>query len=138
MMLRLASCCVLFVALGCTSEYPLAPVSGTVTLDGEPLPNASVGFEPIANAGSDAGPGSYGVTDASGKYALTTIDDDGGAVIGKHRVSISTYQGGEDERGQMVVTAPEEVPERYNEETELVFEVPSAGTDAADFALTSE
>lgn len=45
-----------------------ASVSGAVTLDGKPLPTASVSFYPD---GGD-GPPAYGQSDAQGRYSLST------------------------------------------------------------------
>ena len=62
---------------GCGSSegYTLVPVSGTITLDGQPLAGASVSFQ---RSGGEAtvGPGSGAVTDASGKYELKTAEAD--------------------------------------------------------------
>ncbi|HLJ12150.1 MAG TPA: hypothetical protein VKU82_13235 [Planctomycetaceae bacterium] len=73
---------------------PLAPVSGTVTIDGKPLKNAIVKFVPKLE-GPDSykkGTTSFGWTDAEGKYTLTYANEDGkpimGAVIGPHQVQI--------------------------------------------------
>jgi len=138
MLSRMIVALVVLTLVGCGgSGFQVAPVSGTVTLDGAPLPDASVVFQPIAVGTSDAGQGSVGKTDAAGKFTLMTIDKQPGAVVANHRVSISTYQADETAEG-MVITAEEKVPAKFNEETELVFEVPAGGTDAADFDLTSE
>jgi hypothetical protein len=131
------------LALGCGSKK-VAPVSGTVTLDGKPLVGASVTFQPIADEGSVvAGHASMGKTDASGKFTLEqTTTKKNGAIVGKHRVSISllTQEVGDHDarppRGGWPVT--DQVPEKYNMKTELTFEVPSGGTDKADFPLTSK
>ena len=138
MMLRLIACSLVLTCLGCGGRaFEMAPVAGTVTLDGQSLADAKVVFQPMAAEGTtDAGAGSVGTTDASGKFTLTCVDDRPGAVVGKHRVSISTYKGDETAEG-MVTIAEEKVPEKYNEETTLTFEVPSGGTDAANFDLTS-
>jgi len=52
-------------ACGCGS-YKLAPVSGQVTVNGKPLPNAAVIFQPKRAKTSTPGPGSYGKTDDQG------------------------------------------------------------------------
>lgn len=116
----------------------MAPVSGRITLDGQPLEAARVGFEPVREGERlDAGPGSYGVTDADGHYRLTTIDGRTGAVVGMHRVWVRTFQAEEGPNGQIVPIRPERVPKRYNVETELNVEVPPEGNDSADFDLTT-
>src|SRR5262249_29795995 len=86
------------LACGCGS-YKLAPVSGQVTLNGKPLPNAAVIFQPKRSATSTPGPGSYGKTDEQGRYSLRIVGQDRpGAVVGMHQVSIST-QVSEDSTG---------------------------------------
>ena len=130
-----------FVALliaGCGDEYPLAPVSGTITLNGKPLADAHVSFEPMGK-GKDlkAGPGSYCRTDQDGRFTLKTLHGDDGAVVGEHRVLIRAIRAGTNRNGQFLVGRPEIVPARYNSKSELTFDVPSDGTDAADFRLTS-
>ena len=129
----------LFLSVGCESRYELAPVSGTVTLDGRPVAGAQVSFEPQASGeNAFAGPGSYGTTDKEGRYRLETIDGREGAVVGKHYVFISTLRLEEDEEDNPVEAAPESIPDHYNVESELTFSVPPAGTNQADFRLESD
>ena len=129
----------LVLGLGC-GPGKFAPVSGTVTMNGKPLAGALVIFSPIAKEGSiDAGPGSSGKTNDKGEYTLTSDTGRTGALVGKHRVSVSLMNPGtgesDDRRrpGQLV----NQVPVRYNGKTELTYEVPAGGTDKADFALKS-
>ncbi len=119
------------------SAYPLAGVSGVVTLDGKPLAGARVAFQPRREGeGLDSGPGSYGTTDAQGRYTLHTIDGAHGAVVATHEVNISTYVGEADPTTDTPKTlAPERVPTRYQEPDALTFTVPPEGTTAADFHL---
>jgi len=51
-----------------------ASVSGTITLDGQPLPSANVSFHPDGGSG---GAPAYGQSDASGRYSLSTGSDSG-------------------------------------------------------------
>lgn len=130
--------CLLLLA-GCGGSS-VAPVSGTVTLDGKPLANATVVFQPDGG-GKEPGPASSGVTDANGRYTLRVVTGStDGAVVGKHKVSITAYEG--DVEGQSSapgkgdkVFAKALVPVEYNAQTTLTFEVPSGGTDKADFVL---
>jgi hypothetical protein len=58
------------VLVGCSPAPPqIVPVSGTVTLDGKPLPNAEVRFIPTRD-GLDGNMVGIGVTDDDGKYTL--------------------------------------------------------------------
>jgi len=128
-------CAVLALALsGCESApYQVAPVSGRVTLDDEPLPDALVSFQPIGTAGKkEPGPGSFGRTDKDGRFKLQVVEpEQPGAVVGRHQVLISTAtsSGGDADR-----TVGERVPRRYRD-GKLQFDVPAAGTTEANFEL---
>ena len=126
----------LLVSVGCGSDYKVAPVSGRVVLDNNPLVGASVNFAPIdGSKENNVGAGSYGKTDAEGRYTLKLIENDkAGAAVGRHKVSISLVdQGDPSSEGSIVV---DKVPDRYRgSETSLNFEVPAGGTKEADFQL---
>src|SRR5947209_19745243 len=79
------------LAIGCGSKY--APVSGKVTLNGKPLPNAHVMFQPVGKPGSiEAGEGSAGKTNEKGEFTLTSSTGKNGAMVGTHQVSISASE----------------------------------------------
>lgn len=133
----------LAAVLGCSAAGPdIVPVSGTVTLNGKPLADATVAFSPIAKPGEvNAGDGSAGKTDANGEYTLRTSRGVPGAQVGKHRVRITVLApqvGNSDQRrprgGWPVKNT---VPARYNGDTELAFEVIAGRANKADFGLTS-
>src|SRR4051812_48296339 len=85
----------LLATLGCAGGPKVVSVSGRVTLDSKPLAGAHVNFQPVGDLNSPPGSGSYGKTDADGRYTLRLIQPDRpGAVVGKHKVSISK-RGGE-------------------------------------------
>jgi hypothetical protein len=129
----------LTVLAGCSSRGPaIVHVSGRVTLDGEPLANASISFQPITDKGnaSQAATGSYGKTDADGRYSLQLIDpDQPGALVGKHQVTITTAVAADPASDELKVKAPEKLPAAARTRE---FEVPTEGTDQADFALSSK
>jgi hypothetical protein len=130
----------LLAATGCGAPYRVAVVSGKVTLNGKPLPGAWVHFAPRSSQDNrNPGPTSHGQTDNEGKYTLQIDPEHPGSVVGKCRVFISLRPGGKpgaqpDAGGR---TGQELLPRRYNEETELTFDVPREGTNRADFALTT-
>ncbi|PQO31382.1 carboxypeptidase regulatory-like domain-containing protein [Blastopirellula marina] len=129
----------LMLTTGCFGSDRIVPVSGVVTLDGEPLSRAVVGFEPIAQEGDlEAGYGSYAKTDDQGRYALRHLQEGEGALVGQHRVSVSTVVGKEGPNGEILGLTKERVPARYNNNTELVVEVPPGGTDEANLELVSK
>ena len=126
----------LLVCFGCTgSNLPdLGQVEGTVTMDGQPLPNAIVTFQPV-----NPGRPSYARTDDSGKYVLVFTDGNEGATLGEHRVCISTQSDGDPDADPPIPSSPETVPAKYSNmsKTELKANV-EAGGNQHDFTLTSE
>jgi len=74
----------LVVIAGCGGDdLRLAPVTGVVTLDDEPVAGAAVLFMPV-----DGGPVATASTDENGRFTLSTTNRVG-AVIGEHRVSVN-------------------------------------------------
>ena len=74
---------------GCSGPK-LVPVTGKVTLNGQPLKNVRVDFHPDPDQGT-TGPSSTGTTDDSGNFTLVCEERGGaaGAVVGHHRVILS-------------------------------------------------
>jgi hypothetical protein len=135
---RLGLVGLLLVAVaGCGAN--VAPVSGRVTLDKKPLANARVVFQP-ASTDKEPGPGSVGMTDAEGKYSLQLMTGNGqGALVGKHKVSITAYNEIADEgkpAHQKGFGTPLVGPE-YNAQTKLTFDVARGGNTNANFDLPS-
>ena len=78
-----------FLCAGCSrgpEQPPTFPVSGTVTSNGKPVERATIVFVPAAN-----GEPAAGITDANGKYQLTTFSAGDGAQAGEYRVKVSKY-----------------------------------------------
>lgn len=123
---------VLLAGCGGADGPELGAVSGRVTLDGRPLPNAVVQFQPIGTSGTY----SAGRTDADGHYRLHYTRDRNGAIIGTHRVSVSTAAAdAEDEQGNSS-PVPERVPAQYNGESILTHDV-KAGNNTIDLELSA-
>ena len=119
------------VLSGCGSDTALpelGEVSGTVTLDDKPASNMEVRFEP-----QDKGGTSSGVTDAEGKYTLTYLGEQPGAVVGTHTVRIIGVAGGGPAGGETGEVVPD-VPARYNTESVLTEEV-KEGPNEINFDL---
>jgi hypothetical protein len=93
-----ALCIFLFCGFaGCNrSPYELAEVSGSVLLDGKPLPKAKVMFAPV-EVGDAVNPGkpAFGLLQPDGSFALTTYAMNDGAVVGEHWVTIINLQNPE-------------------------------------------
>ncbi len=145
--------CLLFTA-GCGGVAPtvdygnvtLLSVSGSVTLDGKPLPAAVVTFD------AEDGQFSYGLTDSSGNFSLQFDSAKSGVTPGKKTVRISTTRqilglnseedGGDEDgsEGESSKTSPrstELVPARYNKKSELSVEV-SSSKKHFEFPLVSK
>jgi len=79
---------VLLQAVGCSvdDEIPKFPVTGNVIYKGKPLAGAVVSFTPVST-----GRPASAITDASGKYALTTDVSGDGALADTYKVTIAKY-----------------------------------------------
>lgn len=77
---------ILFAAAicGCGPGRPATvPVSGTVTLDGQPVAAATVLFQPTSGVPGRA------ITAADGSFTLTTFTDGDGGIVGRHQIAVS-------------------------------------------------
>jgi hypothetical protein len=124
------------LAAGCSDSTPTdslarVPVWGTVSLNGTPLTQGTVQFEPA--------PGTKGVTAvgevSDGKFSIEkTI----GPVPGKYLVKISSRPGAKLKAGEapggVPKPDPEMVPPQYNTKSKLEEEV-KAGGSSFEFAL---
>ena len=127
-----ASLAIALLTSGCRRGPKLSPVTGTVTLDGEPLANAQVEFQPTQRAAP-----SYGTTDALGQYELRYTKDKLGAVVGGHVVRITTQTTVVDPETGEESQIPQRVPEKYNYLSELIRQV-QPEPNIIDFRLESE
>lgn len=85
--LVVASLLVLVSGCGGAPAGPtLYAVKGKLTVEGEPLPNATVTFQPAS------GPVATGMTNANGEFTLKTGTQEG-AVAGTHQVAIVATSG---------------------------------------------
>lgn len=129
------------VSPGCGDGPKLVPVSGVVTLDGEPLEGATLSFVPVAGAGvSTSG---TDMTGPKGNFQIT-YNGRAGLVPGKYKVMVSktedvapkngkeispVFAKAKFERGLMGLTKETIPPQNFDKEVE----VPEGG--ATDFAL---
>ena len=95
-----------------------------MTLDGQPLANADVTFQP-----EGAQRPSTGRTDADGRYELAYKRGQMGAIVGPHTVGI--YVSTE------LVRNPPPIPDRYAVKSELHPEV-KPGDNVYDIDMTSD
>lgn len=119
--------------LGCESGPEIASVEGTVTMDGKPLPNATVMF--IPENGRPAG----ARTDEQGHFVLNFTAGRKGAMPGKNSVSITTAaEATEGIDGKPVPAQKEIVPSKYNAQSDLTFTVEPGKKNVANFDLDSK
>jgi hypothetical protein len=118
----------LVLAAGCGPA--LGVVSGTVTIDGQPVSGGIISFVPAEGSGT---PATSNIE--SGKYEVRMI-------AGKKFVQISAphvvgkrkeYEGPD---APLVEITEERLPPKYNSQTELTFEVKS-GVNKQDWNLSS-
>ncbi|HVK14674.1 MAG TPA: hypothetical protein VM597_38405 [Gemmataceae bacterium] len=135
-----------FAAAGCGGSK-IVPVSGTVKLNGQLYKNAIVSFQPLGSKDNDnPGRGSSGRTDDQGRFTLVYDGQQPGALVGKHRVRIFTDLGAAagdaplDDKSESnakvrVKFTGEPIPPEWNEYSTKEFDVPSGGTDQANFEI---
>lgn len=143
--------CLVAALVGCggqNADYGqlgLVSISGTVTLDGEPVAGAAVYFyEPDESY-------CFGVTDAMGEYTMMLNSEKSGVTPGKKTVKISTASNplgdaAESPEGEMAEEedpdakaggASEQIPACYNKDSKLEIDV-SASDSSLDFELKSD
>jgi hypothetical protein len=138
-MLRLNSWLVAFAAVallvapgsGCKRNPRVVPVSGTILYNGKPLPFGSVMFQP------DKGQAAVGDVQSDGSFKLSSYGPDDGAVPGKHRVSVTCYDGqrpgkaGGDSLGKLLI------PLKYTRlgTSELSVEIKDAPAQSVELKL---
>ena len=120
-------------------------VTGTVTLDGKPLPGATVGFIPKSTSEGNSG---YAVTDDDGKFVLqTTLGAAGaGTTVGEYSVTVTktdmikTGTGKNDEGKVIDIQQPKDIlPLVYANPTKSPFQVTvQSGENTFDFELKSK
>jgi hypothetical protein len=129
----LLAAALLIASTGCAPSDDIARVEGVVTIDGRPLPNATVVFSNGQSRPSGA------ITDESGHYELNFRGRQKGAVPGKNKVRITTAQGpSETASGEPVAAVAETIPMIYNVQSTLEFDVEPGRTNTADFQLSSK
>ena len=94
------------------------------------------------------GRGSSAFTDANGRFELQTDDGNKGAVPGKHRIRIMT-KGEQITIDYATETSPDDlpagtkprvdpIPRSWNVDSDKEFDVPTTGTDKADFDISTK
>lgn len=104
-------CLLLFPA--CSGKDPIAPVSGTVTLQGKPIAECVVTFQPTA---TNQVVSANARTDARGHFVLETIESPRrtGAAVGEYKVLFAWVDPEPDERNPK--KPPYVIPPKYQQE----------------------
>ena len=92
MIFRVALSVCLLALVGCNTGPSVSPITGKVTLDGAPLPGATVTFSPVKGG---TGSAAVGTVDANGEYKLTDMKSTNigsGAVAGDYKVGIVWFK----------------------------------------------
>lgn len=126
--------CAAIVVYGCSDPNGRQPISGEVTLNGQPLSTGEVSLRPF-----DTGPSAAGRIE-NGKFVLP---GDKGPLPGKYLVEIESVQStGKQVRlpgtSLQVDETKQVVPEDYNERSQLVIEVTGNGENHFQFELKKE
>lgn len=82
--------------LGSPDAPPTAPVSGIVTVKGQPKAGLNVTFQPEAG-----GRPASGITDENGEFTLTTFNTGDGAIVGTHQAGVAAGSVDENESPPM-------------------------------------
>ncbi|MEO0529289.1 MAG: carboxypeptidase-like regulatory domain-containing protein [Planctomycetota bacterium] len=125
---------------GCGGDASVAPVEGTIRLNGQPLAGARINTQPIGSD-NDANPGvgSFATTDDDGHYELELVQPARpGAIVGTHRVRIKQQKVVYREDRPDAPTLLRSPLPRSASNGSLRLEVPPAGIENADFDLVSE
>lgn len=133
---------ILTVMVGCGSGSKVVPVSGTVTVDGQPANDCIVNFQPKSTGGESPGPGASGKTDAEGHFVMKTVEGDNsreGATPGTNKVTIfwldpANFDQEEGAAAPQPTAAPFKLPKSAGDGS-MTFDVPADGTDSANFDL---
>lgn len=114
--------CLMFTGCGGADHPPLGYVSGTVTMDGEPLEGLLVLFKPAD------GRAASGVTDGEGKYSLEYTYGVAGAKTGPATVMFEWPLGTKNAKP---------LADRYTTKSDQKVEIKS-GSNTFDFDLKSD
>jgi hypothetical protein len=136
----------LFVAIGLTAsgcsgsgdDLPREAVSGTVTLDDQPLAAGTISFTPSDKSGGNSGSGAI----KDGKFSIARAE---GLVPGSYVVAI--YSSAK-EVEQTKPASPgkldrkalpkESIPSKYNSASELKADIPKGGTSSLNYPLVTK
>jgi hypothetical protein len=130
------------VWVGCGADNPLGrqAISGTVTLDGQPIAAGSIEFAPRQHGGVGSG-----AMITAGSYQIAAAK---GLPPGKYLVRIFAPEDAQAAPAEPSVPGPtgpsqpppgvERIPPEYNAKSDKVVEVTAAGPNEFDFAIQTK
>jgi hypothetical protein len=122
--------CVIVVLAGCGKKSDKGTVTGSVTLDGQPIKTGLIRFMPVDGKTTTA---DSVITD--GKFNASVPPGDKKVLISAQKVT-GQRRVYETPDSPMTDVVQEQVPVRYNAQTTLTYSV-TAGSQQKDFELTS-
>lgn len=92
----------LVLLVGCSDRAPnLVPASGIITIKGKPAANISIQFLPDVKENADGVfPSSMAISSSDGTFELRTMDNQPGAVPGRHKVVLADAEEERPEQGK--------------------------------------
>jgi hypothetical protein len=122
------------VAAGCgRPQGDYAPVEGILTVGGKPIERAEIVLSLTDRSAAGPKPVTRAVTDNDGRFVLKSITPDkqfvDGAVVGKHRVLVSTRIVDQDAQGNERVIRKELLSPQYTNGESLTVDVPPEGIE---------
>ena len=128
--------CAAVLAGGCGGSKVV--VRGTVTVDGRPVEEGAISFEPADGQGTTTGG-----TITDGKYELTgnaavTPGKQVVRIVGLRKTGKMVEAGPPAPKGTLVEEVVQCVPSHYNDQSRLRVEVTAAQANTHDFALDSK
>lgn len=134
--LALIMCLLLFTGCGSGDGLNRKALSGKITLDGAPIPNGSISFEPLQTGGV-----SGGAVYTNGEYKIEQKD---GLPPGKYRVTLTGDDGsnfgvgaGKMPGDEIMPARKDFIPAGWNESKQEI-EVQDSGKNTFDFELKSK
>ncbi len=125
--LLIAAC--LVVMAGCGSDKGLVPVSGTVTLNGQPMPHSgTVRFLPQKVEGDNPRRAAFGKFDTDGAYQAQSFEPGDGLYPGTYAVTVTCFEVEPSVGGPPAVSA---IDNRYKNLKDSGLEIVVSSSDSS-------
>ena len=131
-MCRFVAAAFVAVAVAGCGQSETVPVTGTVTMNGQPGTEAEVIFTP------SKGRVASGTTDAAGRFSLSTNKPGDGAVPGDHKVTVVEYYPPGKPPPMTSGGPPSRFPQKYAESSQSPFQAKVERGAKNDFTFDME